>query len=66
MNQMQQMLLDPSQLTSMLQGLTTNPMLSSQLDPNQLGMLMDQDHVSSLANLMTNLSAQALYGEPPQ
>jgi hypothetical protein len=29
-------------------------------------MLMDQDHVSSLANLMTNLSAQALYGEPPQ
>jgi len=52
---MQQLLSDPNQLQDMLSGMVQNPMMSAQLDPNQLGMLMDPNQRSNISNLITGL-----------
>ena len=61
MGQMGLLMQDPAAVQQMLSAISSNPMMQSQLDPNQLGLLMNQQSMGALSQLISSLPQEA-YG----
>lgn len=59
LGQMNMMMQDPAAVQQLLTAMSGNTVLQSQLNPNQLGFLMNQQNMGALSHLISSLPQQA-------
>lgn len=55
MPDMNMLMHDPAAVQQMLNAISSNPMMQNQLNPNQLGLLMNQQNMGAISHLISSL-----------